>query len=131
MRRSLSWVVGFGRSCEGGMLRDPLWSDVSTHLEKSCREAGSVTMDVDELAGFELLTLQVIADAGKYVLTLGVDDGNEYDVRVFSGNENVLKKLHVQGELVDSSMVCLDFEIVVEVFRQLFDSGQVSRDLMC
>ncbi|MGY2442401.1 DUF6911 family protein [Pseudomonas sp. SDO52101_S400] len=131
MRRSLSWVVGFGRSCKGGMLRDPLWSDVLTYLEKSCRDAGSVTMDVDELAGFELLTLQVIADAGKYVLTLGVDDGNEYDVRVFSGNENVLKKLHVQGELVDSSMVCLDSEIVVEVFRQLFDSGQVSRDLMC
>lgn len=131
MRRTLSWVVGFGRSCEGGMSRDPSWIDVLTHLKKCCHGAGSVTMDVDELAGFELLTLQVIADAGKYVLTLGEDDGNDYDVRMFSGNESGGEKICIQGEFVESSLVCSEFEKVVEVFKQLFDSGQVTRDLMC
>ncbi len=130
MRRSLSWVVGFGRSCEGGMLRDPSWSDVLTHLKKSCHGAGSVTMDVDELAGFELLTLQVVADAGKYVLTLGEDDGNDYDVRMFPGDGSSGKKICIQGELVESSMVFSDFERIVEIFKQLFDSGQVTRNLM-
>lgn len=88
-------------------------------------------MDVDELAEFELLTLQVIADAGKYVLTLGEDDGHDYDVRMFSGVESRGDKICIQSEFVDSSMVCSDLERVVEVFKQLFDSGQVTRDLMC
>jgi len=40
------------------------------------------------------------------------------------------RKICIQGELVESSMVCSDFERVVEIFKQLFDSGQVARNLM-
>ncbi|MDX9678149.1 hypothetical protein NQ186_13335 [Pseudomonas zeae] len=130
MKRSLSWTVGFGRTCEGGTQRDPSWNDVVAHLEESCRNLGSVTLDIEELAGFELLTLQVVADTGKYALTVGVDDGDDYDVKVFCGDKNRGGIMHIQGDAVAGSAICSNFEIVVEIFKQFFDSGRVSPALM-
>ncbi|MDL5593597.1 hypothetical protein QS468_12840 [Bacillus subtilis] len=130
MKRSLSWTVGFGRACKGGVLRESSWSDVVTQLEKSCQNLGSVTLDVDELPGFELLTLQVVSGSGKYFLTLGEDDGNEYNVKMFVGDEALEKVVNIQGEPVDGSVICWGFNTVVEVFSQLFGNGRVGLDLM-
>ena len=91
---------------------------------------GSVTLDIEEIAGFELLTLQVVAETGKYALTLSVDDGDDYDVKVCCGDKNRGGIMHIQGDAVAGSAICSNFEIVVEIFKQLFDSGRVSSALM-
>lgn len=76
------------------------------------------------------MTLQVVAERNKYALTLGVDDGDDNDVEVFCGDKNRGGIIHIQGDAVAGSAICSNFEIVVEIFNQLFDSGRVSPALM-
>jgi hypothetical protein len=38
--------------------------------------------------------------------------------------------MHIQGDAVAGSAICSNFEIVVEIFKQLFDSRRVSPALM-
>jgi hypothetical protein len=113
----------------GGTQRDPSWNDVVAHLDESCRYLGSVTLDIEEIAGFELLTLQVVAETGKYALTLGVDDGDDYDVKLFCGDKNRGGIVHIQDDAVAGSAICSNFELSWR-FKQLFDSGRVSSALM-
>ncbi|GID07698.1 MULTISPECIES: DUF6911 family protein [Pseudomonas] len=130
MRFSLSWIVGFGSECKGGRAKEPSWSDIELHLREVCETSGSVTLEVVNLNGFELLSLQVVAGDGMYAMTLGEDNGEDYIVRSYLGGGNSGKMVDILGDAVDASGVCTDFEIVVNVFRQFFEEGRVSRSLM-
>ncbi|MEE5061971.1 hypothetical protein V2J93_24575 [Pseudomonas alliivorans] len=130
MKFSLSWIVGFGSECQGGRAKEPLWSDIELRLREVCGTSGSVTLEAVSFNGFELLNLQVIADDGKYAMTLGEDNGEDYIVRSYIGGENSGQTVFILGDAVDASGVCTDFEIVVDIFRRFFEGGQVSFNLM-
>jgi hypothetical protein len=130
MKFSLSWIVGFGSECKGDRAIEPSWSDIELHLREVCETSGSVTLEVVNLKGFELLSLQVVAGDGMYAMTLGEDNGEDYIVRSYLGGGNSGTVVNILGDAVDASGVCTDFEIVVDIFRQFFEEGRVSRSLM-
>ncbi|WP_442963485.1 DUF6911 family protein [Pseudomonas sp. 3JA] len=130
MRFSLSWAVGFGSECQGSSAKEPSWSDIELHLREVCDASGSVTLELTGFNGFELLSLQVVADGGAYAMTLGEDNGEDYIVRSYLGGGSAGKVVYILGDAVDASGVCLDSEVVVDVFRQFFEVGRVSRSLM-
>ncbi|MBJ7548478.1 hypothetical protein JHC42_16705 [Pseudomonas sp. OA3] len=92
--------------------------------------SGSVTLETMSFSGFELLSLQVIADNGIFVMTLGEDDGEDYTVRHYSGGGEAGTKVDVLGDAVDASAICTDFQVVVDIFSEFFEKGSVSRGLM-
>ncbi|WP_156458540.1 DUF6911 family protein [Ectopseudomonas composti] len=130
MKFSLSWVVGFGSECQGGRTQDPSWSDVESRLREVCKMSGSVTLETMSSSDFELLSLQVIADNGVFVMTLGEDDGEDYSVRHYFGDGEAGTKVDVLGDAVDASAVCTDFQVVVDIFSGFFEKGHVLRSLM-
>ncbi len=130
MKLSLSWIVGCGAECQGGRTKDPSWGDVESHLREVCEVSGSVTLEAVNLNGFELLSLQVVADHGMFAMTLGEDDGEDYTVRSYLGTGDAGKAVDFLGDAVDASAVCTDFETVVDIFRGFFEKGCVPQNLM-
>nr|WP_139273377.1 hypothetical protein [Pseudomonas frederiksbergensis] len=76
------------------------------------------------------MSLQVVADDGMYAMTLGEDNGEDYIVRSYLRGSNSGAVVDILGDAVDASGVCTDFEVVVDIFRQFFEEGRVSRSLM-
>lgn len=130
MKFSLSWVVGFGSECHGGRAKEPSWSNIELHLREVCEVSGSVTLEAVNLNGFELLSLQVVADDGVFAMTLGEDNGEDYIVRSYLGDGDSGKVVDILGDAIDASAVCTNFETVVDIFRMLFEKGCVPRNLM-
>lgn len=87
---------------------------------------------MDRVGGSEIgpQTLQVLADQGLSVLTLGEDTGEDYVVRTFTSGLAAGQQLKVLGNTWDPRLICENFDVVVQVFREFFETGNVSRELL-
>jgi hypothetical protein len=127
---SLSWTIGMGTRCRGGAKKCPEWSDIELFLNDIQVNSGSVTITVVDGPEIGPQLLQVFSDRGNYLLMLGEDNGEEYDVRSFANLYAQPGKIEVLGYLWDAKMVCSDFNIVRRAFREFFHNKNVSHDLM-
>ncbi|MFJ4142442.1 DUF6911 family protein [Pseudomonas sp. NPDC089734] len=126
---SLSWVIGIGGQAHGGNKKLPAWQDVDFYLDKIKKGDGSLTLSV---VGSDVgpQFLQVFSDEGKYVLSLGEDDGADYIVRSYFNPELKNSEYEVLGDIWSGELVCLDFSIVKKAFETFFLTGDVSLDLL-
>lgn len=127
---SLSWVVGVGDQANGGNKKIPTWQDVEYHLDKIKEGAGSLTLSIVGGPDIGPQFLQVFSDEGKYVLSLGEDDGADYVVRSYFNPELKNSECEVLGDIWSGELICLDFAIVKEVFEEFFLTGDVSLNLL-
>lgn len=126
----LSWAIGTGQECRGGKRRDPQWTDVENHLKEVEPGIGSVSLDVIDGPDVAPLNLQVIAENGKFLLMLGEDDGQEYKVRTFNNSLAEPGIVVIHGDSWDSRSVFEDFAVVYQAFREFYDSGDVSHEIL-
>lgn len=127
---SLSWVVGVGDQANGGNKKFPVWQDVDCYLDKIKRGKGSLTLSIVGGSDTGPQFLQVFSDEGKYVLSLGEDDGTDYVVRSYFNPELKNSEYEILGDIWSGELVCLDFSIVREAFEEFFLIGDVSLELL-
>ncbi len=127
---SLSWSIGVGADCRGGNKKYPEWSEIEVHLNEIEATSGSVTITVVDGPEIGPQTLQVFSDRGSYLLMLGEDNGDDWDVRTLTNLHAPLGPIEILGYYWDPKMVCSDFNIVRRAFKEFFDKGDVSRDLL-
>ncbi|MFB3304731.1 hypothetical protein [Pseudomonas sp. AMR01] len=127
---SLSWVVGVGDQANGGNKKFPVWQDVDCYLDKVKRGKGSLTLSIIGGPDTGLQFLQVFSDEGKYVLSLGADDGTDYVVRSYLNPELKNSEYEILGDIWSGELVCLDFSIVKEAFEEFLLMGDVSLELL-
>lgn len=127
---SLSWVVGVGDQANGGNKKFPVWQDVDCYLDKVKRGKGSLTLSIIGGPDTGPQFLQVFSDEGKYVLSLGEDDGTDYVVRSYLNPELKNSEYEILGDIWSGELVCLDFSIVKETFEEFFLMGDVSLELL-
>lgn len=127
---SLSWVVGVGDQANGGNKKFPVWQDVDCYLDKIKRGKGSLTLSIVGGSDTGPQFLQVFSDEGKYVLSLGEDDGTDYVVRSYLNPELKNSEYEILGDIWSGELVCLDFSIVKEAFEEFFLIGDVSLELL-
>lgn len=127
---SLSWVVGVGDQANGGNKKFPVWQDVDCYLDKVKRGKGSLTLSIVGGPDIGPQFLQVFSDEGKYVLSLGEDDGTDYVVRSYLNPELKNSEYEILGDIWNGELVCLDFSIVKEAFEEFFLIGDVSLKLL-
>ncbi|MEE4070507.1 DUF6911 family protein [Pseudomonas viridiflava] len=127
---SLSWVVGVGDHANGGNKKFPVWQDVDCYLDKIKRGKGSLTLSIVGGSDTGPQFLQVFSDEGKYVLSLGEDDGTDYVVRSYLNPELKNSEYEILGDIWSGELVCLDFSIVKEAFEEFFLIGDVSLELL-
>ena len=129
---SLAWVIGSGEAALGGKKANPTIEDVLSVLEDVLQSSGSVTLDVIDGPEVGPQSLQVEADGGSSILSLGEDDGEDYNIRTYrnpsTGTQQ--EQLDVLGNLWDMSLVCQDSDVVRRVFKDFVETGNVSRDLL-
>ena len=127
---SLSWVVGFGQSSRGGSKDDVSLDDVMNILNKVLKDSGSVTIDVINGPEIGPESLQVGSEAGLSVLSLGENDGEDYVVRTYTADSFYTQQVSILGEMWDLNLICKDQNIVKDIFKEFFLTGNVSRNLL-
>lgn len=127
---SLSWVLGVGDEAHGGNKKLPDWQDIDCYLEKIKEGKGSLTLSIAGGSDTGPQLLQVFWDEGKYVLSLGEDDGVDYIVRSYLNPEFKSSKYEILGDIWSGELVCLDFSVVKEAFETFFLTGDVSLELL-
>lgn len=131
MRAVLSWIDGYGVGAGGGHVSNPSWELVADKIEKIGVGSGTVALDVGESEGRRASALQVVAENGKFWLTLGQDDGEDWMVREYVGKVAPSSlKCTIQSYEVDWSSVCVSLKVVIEIFEEFFATGDVSESLM-
>jgi hypothetical protein len=126
---SLSWGLDVGPNCRGGNQRDPQWTDIAPLLESLKSRSGTVGLDILN-AETGPQTLQVASEHGMYLLTLGEINQDGYNVRDYTNPRASAGQTMIHEYLWSSQMLCWDFDIVMQVFKQFFDTGDVSRDIL-
>lgn len=127
---SLSWVIGMGDQTRGGHNNFPGWRDIENYINKIKNEGGSLTLSVVDGTDIGPQLLQVLSDNGKYILSLGVDDGLDYVMRSYSNQALKGTEYEILGDLWSGELVCLDLSIVKEAFSAFFLTGDVSLKLL-
>ena len=74
--------------------------------------------------------LQVRAENGNYMLTLGEETDDDYMVRFYWDQSLPNDNLLILGDYWPERQLTKDFELVVRVFKEFFDTGNVSADIL-
>ena len=126
MNFSLKWTL----NGQGGRKNSPLWEEVEECLSKLKHKAGTLTLDAFESGNIGPDTLQVRAESGNYMLTLGKETDNDYKVRFYWDPSLTSEKLLILGDYWSERQLIKDFALVVRVFKEFFDTGNVSADIL-
>ena len=127
---SLAWTIGSDGNCQGGNQKNPAWPDIEARLEQLRTRSGSVTLDILDGAEIGPQCLQVQCDRGNYLLSIGEVDEEDYQVRSFTNRDAESGRIEILGNAWDSRLICSDFNIVKMAFKEFFDLGDVSHDLL-
>lgn len=128
---SLTWTFGSGADARGGTQKSPEWHHIESLLERLRDRSGSVTLSIIDAPESGPQLLQVFADNGQYLISLGEIVDGDYDVRSYSNDSSRIERIEILGNLWDGKLVCSDFSVVQQVFTQFFRDGDVSVNLLC
>ena len=127
---SMSWTLGYGQNCRGGNKKGVSWADIEKTLLEVQEHSGTVTLDVVDGAAIGPQSLQVEKEGNFSILSLGEYDGEDYNVRSFTNDSTEEQPIEILGNLWDARMVCSEFNLVIKIFKELFETGNVSQKLL-
>src|SRR4051812_2857071 len=110
----------------------PNWERIESLLHRigSKSVSGTISLKVDDGPEIGPDLLQVRAQGGNYLVTLGILTADDYDVRS-SKNKNARPGVtSILGEVWNNRVVITDINVVREAFKQFFESGDVSQELL-
>jgi hypothetical protein len=128
-RYKMTWAID-SKFNEGGNLMDPGLDQVMEKLASIAFCPGSVTLRRFDGPVIGPQCLQVLGENRQYLITLGEEDEDDYNVRAFTNKAAVNGKVLILGDFWDKRMICTDFQLVVDVFKEFFRTGDVSRDIL-
>ena len=107
-------------------IRRPEWSDVEELLLKLENKAGSVRLNIFPDPGIGPSHLNVSGDNGFYLLTLLEYSNDDSDVRSYWDLSLPDKKILIHGDYWPARQLTKDFDLVVRIFKEFFETGNVS-----
>ena len=114
-------------SYDGTITNNPIWSDVEKALEILKDEADMFLRIVPEPEKGPS-SLQVQSENGYYLPVLSTaDEGvREYINLEAEGEEPI----EIQGYIYDAMTVTQDYDLIVRMVKEFYETGDVSRDLL-
>ena len=122
----MSWTL----NGKGGSDKHPSWNDVYHCLKRINRGAGTITLDVLPGSSGTVERLQLIAENDYYLITLSEIIDDEYQVRTFCNPLADEKEINILGDRWPLKMLTRDFSFVIKIFKEFFDVGNVSTELL-
>jgi hypothetical protein len=126
----LSWTKGRSTHAEGGHAKNFAWADVIQKLYDINGDSGTVGLEIIEGQDIGPQSLQVQTENKKSVISMGEDDGEDYIVRSFLNKKPDNCAVNIMGNNWPDDVVCSDFNTVIEIFKQFYESGNVSEDFL-
>ncbi|MEI7206958.1 hypothetical protein WCT90_00400 [Pectobacterium carotovorum] len=123
---SLKWSL----NNQGGKEKSPTWQEVNEYLKKLKGKAGTLTLDILDGGDIGHDMLQVRAENDNYMLTFGEITDDEYIVNFFWDQSLPDESILLLGDYWSERQLTKDFYFVVRVFREFFETGNVSKDLL-
>ncbi|WP_249040113.1 DUF6911 family protein [Enterobacter roggenkampii] len=122
-RLLLSWSI----SQKGGTKKPDCWEDIVNLLAKVHLFSGCVTVDRLDCEGYLISEVQVRMEKGFYLVTfLNEDDEIMSITDLTQPDEKVL----IFGDYWPASQLKKNYDLVVRIFREFFDTGNVSKELL-
>jgi hypothetical protein len=130
MITSLSWTIIEGNKSKGSNVAAPDWSNVEAVLEPILAARGSLTLHWLDQNGVMSKNLQIQANNGAFLISLGVDDGEKYEVRSFFKHCEDSTQVEFFGELWSESSVCRDSAVPRKAMNQFYFRGDVEKGIL-
>jgi hypothetical protein len=131
MRTGVSWVIGNGEQRTGGDKRETNLVEIVNLINKAWDCNGVVELYKHPCREIGAQNIQVRIDKHRSVLTLGEETIDDHDVRSYTntiGAQGVM--VEILGDYWGEQMVCDDLDVVIECFKQFWETGDVSPDLL-
>jgi hypothetical protein len=125
----LTWTIHKPAGVEGGNLHEPTTRDVEEKLLELGNGDGSLTIDMSADGGTEK-SLQVLAATGQFVVTLGYETDDDYEVRSFNGPKENLRMIEIGGNLHRSDSVCTDHDLISSIVLGFLRTGDAPLELL-
>lgn len=125
-----SWVIGFGAGANGGNTDDVQIEGVLRTVELILNKSGSITLEVTDGAEIGPQSLQVEAEGGMSVISLGENTLDDYIVRSFTNKFARGGTISILGNEWDLKLVCEDSALVKHIVKEFLSTGDVSKDLL-
>jgi len=113
-------------------VRGPKWNDVEEFLMKLRGDTGGVRLRIVPEPDIGPMNLEVSTDDGFYLLTLLECSESDLTVRSYwdKSESGMEKKIQIYGDYWPERQLTKDFDLVVRVFKEFFDIGNVSTELL-
>ncbi|BBV89633.1 MAG: hypothetical protein E6661_23310 [Enterobacter sp.] len=122
------------RLCDGEMYvrnKYPSWSDVLDFLNILKKSSGSVNIRIINAPDIGPERLSVEAENGFYLVTLLEYDESGGDVRsIWDKTSSSGGHVIIRGNYWPERQLTKDFDLVVKIFKEFFNTGNVSTDLL-
>ncbi|SMG24569.1 DUF6911 family protein [Cedecea sp. NFIX57] len=103
------------------------WGEIKNVLNNIMLSNGCVTLDKLDDDGYLISEIQVRMDGGVYLVTfLNEDD----EVMTLSDLTQPDEKVLISGDYWSIRQTTKDFDLVVRIFKEFFDTGNVSTDIL-
>ncbi|MFK3798499.1 DUF6911 family protein [Pseudomonas sp. NPDC088444] len=127
MKFSMSWAISGIYERGGGSSHDVDWSEVRAKLRLLVSLPGSVSLNIECAADMSPLNISVRADASNYLVTLLEEVEDDTEVRAYSNPTACAEMVELLGDYWDARLLTSDFDFVCMVFKEFFETGDVSR----
>lgn len=119
----LSWSI----SQKGGTKTSPCWDDISNRLNNLRLFSGCVTADKLDDEDYLISEVQVRMEKGFYLVAF-LDENDE--VMTLSDVTQPDEKVLILGDYWSARQITKDFDLVIRIFKEFFDTGNVSNDIL-
>lgn len=116
---------------DGGYQRDPGWPLIEHFLNQLQFRTGSVELEIPKKSSEGAYLLDVVGDEGKYYpeLLYRLPDGHPQS-RVYDDKSKGTDLVDVRGESYYECNVIEDFALIHRMFKEFYETGSVSEDLL-
>lgn len=111
-------------------IRHPEWTDVEDLLIKLKGKEGTVRLQILPDPDIGPSHLGVSAENGFYLLTLLEYTEDDSDVRSYWDNSKPDKKVTIHGDYWPEKQLTKDFDLVINIFKEFYNIGNVSTDFL-
>ncbi len=126
MNFKMSWTL----NGTGGNKQISNWDDILNQLKQLQGKKGSITLDTLTRVDSGAEMLQVRTENNFYLITLGEIFEDEYQIRSYWGRSKLDAEMMILGDCWPERQLTKDFDIVISVFKEFFNTGNVSMELL-
>lgn len=126
MNFKISWTI----NGSGGNNKITSWGDVLKKLKQLQGKKGTITLDTLTSPDTDVEMLQVRTERDFYLITLGEMFEDEYQVRTYWDRSEDNTEIMILGDCWPARQLTKDFDLVISIFKEFFDTGNVSIELL-